>query len=452
MSESSKSSGGISKAILKGHKAPVLSLAHSNESRKKKRGHPNNANKTIPCCLLSGSSDGTARLWDLRLSSRAALCITTPQSFSEVTAVSFHPNSGCGKENIKGQNKLYPFTVYIAVGSSVYGYDLRNTTTPIIRQHDIHLSNLDGGEEINQITISKNTNKTYLAVADDDGKIRITDSLKQQPNKNVDGNRNKYFLHHDSNVESSTLVTSAAFRTRGLDIASGGTDCKVCLWDITRPRRPSSSFHIPADSSDVIENNKRAQLNQVWNPPVVHSLSWSPSGRLLAAGLGDGSSILFKLERRQLLEAGRLKGGHDAAVASILFPQFGSLSHLSSHATAEDRLLITAGNDGAIILWDLGTQIVQGRGAVDPANMFVSHNNDKGRSGGDKNIGYDGIVEGVEKLLLSTKMNYKILFGITHGLKPNCVVNSVASEPCLPSSLFVADTSNNITIYSLPCR
>ncbi len=43
-----------------------------------------------------------------------------------------------------------------------------------------------------------------------------------------------------------------------------------------------------------------------------------------------------------------------------------------------------------------------------------------------------------------------ILFGMRHGKKPNWIVNSNASDPVLSNSLFIADTSNDITVYILP--
>jgi len=345
------------------------------------------------------------------------------------------------------------------VGSNVYGYDLRNTSSPIVRQYDAHVSSLEGGEEINQIAFSnKNNNKSkvYLAVGDDDGQIRITDSFKERSdNSNNNNNRDnncRTLTHGSDDESSSTLVTSVAFRPRGIDLASGGTDCTVCLWDITRPRRPSSSHHIQVDTSDTAGKDGRGGVNQVCNPPIVHSLSWSPSGRLLAAGLGDGSSILFKVEGRKLTEVGRLKGGHDAAVASVLFPKFGGVSHLSSHTTAEDRLLVTAGNDGAILLWDLGTGIMDGGGAVNPASMFVgcnSDNDEEVNAHGAKNDN-EIMQKDLAKLSLLSDKESKVIFGIPHGNKPNWVVSSPATEPTMPSSLFVADTSNDITGYILP--
>jgi len=448
--KSSTSEGEIQQIQLKGHKGPVTSLAHTSDLRKIKRNDDTAQQRS---CLLSGSEDGTARLWDLKSSYRASLCIVAPtpsdssDNGKEVTAVSFCPILGRRREGSEESDPSYPFLVYITVGSSVYSYDLRNTSSPIIREHSTHVSSLEGGEEINQIAFSNN-NKLHLAVGDDDGKIRVTDSLH-------DNNHNNKCrtLIHGTGDPSSTLVTSVAFRPRGVDMVSGGTDCCVCLWDITRPSRPSSSFQIEVDTSDTTDKDGRGGVNQVCNPPIVHSLSWSPSGRLLAAGLGDGSSILFKVDGRKMIEMGRLRDGHDAAVASVLFPKFGGVS--SCHVTAEDRLLVTAGNDGVILLWDLGTKIVSGGGSVDPASMFVGCRNtddniDEDNAKNDGKDDKDNLPENLAKLTLSSKDEYKVLFGIPHGKKPNWVVSSSVTDQIMPSSLFVADTSHDITVYTLP--
>ena len=86
----------VHQILLKGHQAPVLSLAHSSTSHatnQKRPKKPGSGGNNKPCCLLSGSEDGTTRLWDLRSSSRAALCILAPSecAVKDVTAVGFHP-------------------------------------------------------------------------------------------------------------------------------------------------------------------------------------------------------------------------------------------------------------------------------------------------------------------------------------------------------------------------
>ena len=72
-----------------------------------------------------------------------------------------------------------------------------------------------------------NIDSLYLAAADDSGTVRFMDTAVES----------SQILHHDSN--GVAVVPSCAFRpgaTRGLELASGGTDCKVHLWDIFKPK------------------------------------------------------------------------------------------------------------------------------------------------------------------------------------------------------------------------
>lgn len=88
------------KRTLKGHHNAVLCLAHSTErlpyiSKSKASADGNGAaHHHHPSLLLSGSEDGTARLWDLR-TRKTAYCIVIPKEegeLSEVTSVAFHPS------------------------------------------------------------------------------------------------------------------------------------------------------------------------------------------------------------------------------------------------------------------------------------------------------------------------------------------------------------------------
>lgn len=456
----------VQKYELKGHKAPVTCLAHSSIAPIKngpKGGNGAHGKTTInastpaPCCLLSGSEDGSIRLWDLRSNpSRASLCILSPHR-QEVTSVAFHPifTDIVEPSDTGISTYYYPFTIFCSVGSSVYGYNLRNAKSPIVRDFDFQVTPLDGGEEINQIqlTMHQATKRIYMASADDDGTSRVTDQI---PNRKISSanklstqeSNNKILLQHDTS--GSGLVTSLAFRPKAktLDLATGGTDCTICLWDIHRPKRPSSTHTIQRDDE---ENS----VNQICNPPFINSLAWSPSGRLLSAGLGDGTAVVMEVDGRKLVEKCRLRGGHDAAVASVLFPQFGGVD--SKHIVAEDRLMVTGGNDGSIFLWDLGKNLAcQG---VDPSTMFVDCVPSTTCSGDIENDSVQ-VDDALKSLSMSTPphddgnidkgLDPTILFGVQHGKKPNFIESSRSSNVAFPSSIFVADTSNDITVYTFP--
>mmetsp|Transcript_26957 Transcript_26957/g.58926 ORF Transcript_26957/g.58926 Transcript_26957/m.58926 type:complete len:457 (-) Transcript_26957:27-1397(-) len=445
--EEQKTESVLQKTTLKGHRGAVNCVAHSSSVRTNRT-----SSGTSSCYLLSGSDDGTARLWDLR-SQRAALCILAPaceDGTKEVTSVAFHPAGGDsidtktddldGTSEAKGYAKN--MSAYLSVGSSVYGYDLRNAVSPIIREYDSDLSGaLECQDEVNQIAFSfprkgsNSGNTAYIAAANDLGDVRVASDIvparaspesRSKTKKTIQRCR---VLQHAE--DGAAMATCTAFRPRssGLDLASGGTDCAVRLWDVMKPRRPSCSMQIASDDAGAA---------QVCNPPMAFDLSWSPSGKFLAAGLGDGTASILFMQGRSMLEKCRLRGGHSSSIASVLFPAFGCES--SSHVAANDRLLISAGSDGAIMFWDLGADVA-GNNAVDPSSWLV------GSDVRTSNIDQDLAALALNDKKSQHQQQARILFGIPHNEKINFVTSSKSNEPVLPSSLFVADTSCDITAY-----
>jgi hypothetical protein len=113
----------IHTTTLKGHKSPVISLAHSSESFSrqryqnisKKKKKQQNEGLHVTCHLLSGDESGTTRVWDLRQDSkRASHCILNNDG-EEVTAVGFHPlfDNPSNVDNHLGQTNEVscPFTM-----------------------------------------------------------------------------------------------------------------------------------------------------------------------------------------------------------------------------------------------------------------------------------------------------------------------------------------------------
>lgn len=112
---------------------------------------------------------------------------------------------------------------YLSVDSNVYTYDLRMATAPIIRQ-DSRQTLLEASDEINQISTSCRGD-LWVSAADDSGTVHLTNPASGK----------RRILRHDSN--NVAIAMSAIFRPKRRDeIASGGTDCTVHLWDVSKPR------------------------------------------------------------------------------------------------------------------------------------------------------------------------------------------------------------------------
>ena len=185
-----------------------------------------------------------------------------------------------------------------------------------------------------------------------------------------------------------------------------------------------------------------ARKNQLCNPPMVHSLAWSPSGNLLAAGLGDGTASVYSIENRSFIELARLQeeNDHDSPVASVFFPAFLPLPLSQHDVNAQDRLLASIRNDAVIKMWDLGCTVA-GEAAVN-ASLSLSHYQQQPQS--------VEIEDDIDALSLVDKP--KMLFAIPHHSKPNWMLCTAREDPIAPSSIFVSDITADISAYSIRLR
>ena len=303
---------------LKGHRAAVLCLDISPP-----------VSSTSSSLLLSGSEDGTARLWDLREHQRrgACLCIQTIDGGDVLSAVFAPPHpqrrrpstttpTPSSSSSSSSSSFAQDYTVYLGVENTVLEYDLRNATSPILSEPTNNWDRiLQNQDEVNQIglayynnnnnssknnnsnnnNIARNKNKKnqkkkkkgggggnkkqqhqqhsnhqridndgdgnddgnvgsciegsslYLAACDDAGKIRYTETTTSSSSASSSDYSNNHdsstttttsstILHHDEH--GVAVVTTCAFRpnSKQLELISGGTDCKIQLWDILRPK------------------------------------------------------------------------------------------------------------------------------------------------------------------------------------------------------------------------
>jgi WD repeat-containing protein 53 len=466
---------------LKGHIGPVLCLDHS--SNRTSFSTSVGAEST----LLSGSEDGTCRLWDLRTGTRANLCIQCGSV--DVLSVAFGPKWSDNPllATLPESSFARDYFVYAAVGTNVLGYDLRNVTSPIISAPSADFSFLEVADEINQIVFSpamsssritstsarkhhsgrtskavvinesprKTADLFLLATADDSGSVRVAEFVEGGGDIQRMTNPTARVYCHGENA----LVTAIAFVPcipRGgkpVLLASGGTDCSIHLWEAGSSHRSNNMRQSPLHSVSI-PTTATTESNQMYNPPMVHSLNWSRSGRLLGAGLGDGSIAILQQNASStssLVLSARMVDAHAAAVASCFFPDWCSPSgHAENPAiVAHDRLFCSAGNDGCIVVWDLGPT-VGGEKANDPAKLFPMLQHD---------VDEDKATSALRRLQVSNTDDAAMivdepqaLFCLPHDVKPNWVVSSGSRDTSFPYTLFVADTSHTICAYSIPIQ
>lgn len=182
-------------------------------------------------------------------------------------------------------------------------------------------------EEINCVKV--NQSGTWLAACDDSGEIIL---LQLQ---NLTGDRPAYKVLRRGH---QSICSAAAFRDhKPSEVITGGLDCLLVRWDVSR-LRPVKHWTMTNSSS----NNA-----QMVNPPMINSISSPSSAQLIgspvdhtvAVALGDGSIAVCDVDGKQKTEYIK---AHAAAANYIGFAG-------QNHA-------VSAGNDGWLMLWELGCQ------------------------------------------------------------------------------------------------
>lgn len=393
---------------FKGHTASINSLAV----------HPSLSSSPL---FLSGSDDGTARIWDIRVSASTSsqACCTTP---GPVTAVAWDTNkSGC----------------FVASETVLLWYDLRmERVTQIFESMD----------EINQIVSSPctNTNRKSkkqkknkknsntepksiptVACADDTGQVNLwSQTTPNTSNSTTASWQHCRMLSHSSD---DTLVLSCALDEHAKYLVTGTSDCFVRLWSWTTGQLLSQS------SVTAVQQEQQRQ-QQLCNPPMIHTLTWMPSFPCFVAGCGDGS---LAIGNAQGVWLSRVDAAHGASVAACC--PFGN--------DPEWGCLASTGNDGRIVLWEMQSLLLSSRESRSKTNNTDGNaTNSSGRDwlyGARDSGDISELNDAIDSWSLKQEPQTLLAWDHVRGMnKPNDMVHS-------ETALFLADTSPTITMYTI---
>ncbi|KAE9331648.1 hypothetical protein PF008_g15327 [Phytophthora fragariae] len=292
------------------------------------KGHRESVNTLLceedvhPNVLASGSDDGTCRLWDVR-TTRVTKCLNVKKALGTDDEDESAVNSLAFGKATAGAESAY---IYVAAGTKVLTFDVRQPALIVdCADREVFQQNED---EINVLSRHAGKHGKFLSAPDDTGDICVYDLERHRLFKTLRG-------------QHTNICSAAPFRPNApWNLVSGGMDGLLLFWDFSRGR---VKFSIDLNTGvNGLGNSATADgeggVQQMFNPPLVHSLAFALNGKSFVAGLGDASIAVVDFGSKQIVR--RLKH-HGAMVSQVHFPAF----------RPQDRLISTA-NDAKVCVWD----------------------------------------------------------------------------------------------------
>ncbi|XP_064576859.1 WD repeat-containing protein 53 isoform X1 [Zonotrichia leucophrys gambelii] len=329
--------------------------------------------------VASGAERGELALWDGAGSAVAQLRL--PQA-EDVTSVVFSARR--------------PSTLYAAHGETISVLDVRSLQEPLQRFHV-------NEEEINCLSV--NDADSLLAAADDSGAIKVVDLESKKVSRS---------LRH------SNICSSVAFRPqRPQSLVSCGLDMQVMLWNLQKVR-PLWSTNL---QECEMEEESPQSAGQFFNPPLAHSLSVASCGNIFSCGAQDGKVRIFRVTGARFEHELEFQA-HSLGVSQVLF-------------MPEGYWLLSGGNDGKVLLWDLSSNL--GKQQKSPAKSL--HRKKAQAAACSRKDGKLNKAASNEHPAVVPKLS------IEHGEKVNWLS---CAEIKGSRRVLVADQSSSVSVYPLP--
>lgn len=357
---------------------------------------------------------------------------------------------------------------FAAAGSTVHEFDLRGASTPILVTSATHSHALARDEVNVLLAVEGDTSpvgdgapfdgrpggctglrRPLLVAGDDTGDVVVVDVAARTQWRRLKG-------RHDGFCSSVTAPPRHSLPEGSPPVlVSGGLDATLAYWDASVARSRMAVSIVPMEDDGAAASASGAQL---LNPPLVHCVAFNRDGSVLAAALGDATVAFYKAQHsgrdgaRPLAQLGRIGGCHAAAVTRVVWPTFGDATSLVSCA-----------NDGTVLVWNTAAALAGAAAAQAEAEAAAAATGTSGsgkrrrrrrkgkakRAGesasagtGDGRTGDDAAAR--DEASAGAGKGETIRLKIAHGSNPNWL----ATTSILGGTVAVADTSNDVTLYS----
>jgi len=296
--------------------------------------------------LLSGSDDGTARIWDMR-TLQCVLGFENGKSRDPVSSVAVSASA----EHL----------LYAASGPAVLVFDLRMPAAehPLMALvQDSVVSEHTLSFDISQISIHPSGSR--LAAIDEGGDVSIVDISGTNPTQAVHRLENKHEALGSCVCWSTAPERSSAILTGGFDmkvmmhrldvqlLRQVGSPVTLAMNTRLRsrpsPRANAASFFDKARKGAPVSGIAGVDGHPTINPPFVHALDLTLDGQTLVVACGDGSMRAYgiKPDGARAIFTRRDFQGHRLRTTCVALPRW----------SRQDRCL-TGSDDRRLLLWDL---------------------------------------------------------------------------------------------------
>ncbi|KFQ29034.1 PREDICTED: WD repeat-containing protein 53 [Merops nubicus] len=329
--------------------------------------------------VASGAEGGELTLWDAGGTPAGRLQLP---GADDVTSLVFAP--------------LRPTRLYSSHGETISLLDVRSLKEPV---ESFHVNE----EEINCLSV--NESDSFLAAADDSGTIQVID---------LESKKVRRALRH------SNICSSVAFRPqRPQSLVSCGLDMQVMLWNLQKAR-PLWTTNL--QECEMGEDSPQS-AGQFFNPPLAHSLSVASCGNIFGCGAQDGKVRIFRVTSTKF--EGELEfQAHSLGVSQVLF-------------MPEAYWLLTGGNDGKVLLWDISSDV--GKQQKSPAKSPLRR-----KAQATASTKKDG---NLHKVASSQHARVLPKLTIEHGEKVNWISYTEIKGS---KRVLVADQTSSVSVYPLP--
>jgi WD40 repeat protein/DNA-binding SARP family transcriptional activator len=341
------------KQILTGHTGWVDDVAFSPDGR----------------YILTGSRDGTVRLWDVQTGQQLRQMDVTPGA---AVSVAFSPGGQLALTGDGGRNA----TAWdVQTGQRLRNFDLDDVVLDVAFASDgksivvvtaaqkVYLLNAQTGDVIHEIigrdwmwSATLSPDNRYLVTADFSGPARLWDIQTGQEVRGFSGD--------------TSGIDCVDFSPDGKYIAVGTTGTIVWLWEVSTGRKVQAFSGHTSAVQDVafspdgryVASASADRTARLWDTQSgksirtfsghtegLNSVEFSPDGKYLVTGSADGTARLW--ETNPQLEPPEFSG-HTAFVNGAAF-------------SPDGRFLLTTSDDGTARWWDTRTG--------QPVRQFVGH-------------------------------------------------------------------------------